>query len=82
MDRLIFHRSDVINIIQTVEEAGRLLAAQYPDPQYLRGYAAALQLLAAAFGLPAHPANLAGSARAEVTRPTDSIAVPFRALLP
>jgi hypothetical protein len=52
MQRLIFHRSDVENILKTVQEAGRTLAAQQPDVEYLRGYAAALRLTAAGFGVP------------------------------
>lgn len=52
MERLIFHRSDVESILKTVQEAGRTLAAQRPNVEYLRGYAAALRLTAAGFGVP------------------------------
>nr|MBC7245976.1 hypothetical protein [Chloroflexota bacterium] len=63
MERQIFHRDDVRNILRAVEEAGNALATEQSDLEFIRGYATALRLIATAFGFfeiitPAHERGL------------------------
>lgn len=52
MDRLVFHRGDVQNILRAAEEAGRALAREQDNPDFARGYATAMVIIAASFGFP------------------------------
>ena len=63
MDRLVFHRGDIQNILRAAEEAGRALAREQDNPDFARGYATALVIIAASFGFPAEVPETARPAR-------------------
>ncbi|MGC8786990.1 MAG: hypothetical protein ACP5Q1_06145 [Anaerolineae bacterium] len=50
MERQIFHRDDIRNILEAVGEAGNALARAQSDIEFIRGYATAIKLIATAFG--------------------------------
>ncbi len=76
MERLVFHRSDVESILKTVHEAGRALARQQPDLEFLNGYATALRLTTAAFGCPELLAELPAARVSVPCDPEDCPALP------
>jgi len=50
MQRLIYHRSDIEDILRTAALQGSALRKHGADAQYIVGYAEAMLLLASAFG--------------------------------
>lgn len=50
MERQVFHRDDVRNILEAIVEAGNALVKEQCDDEFIRGYATAIRLIATAFG--------------------------------
>lgn len=50
MERQVFHRDDIRNILEAIVEAGNALAREQSDTEFMCGYATAVRLIATAFG--------------------------------